>query len=71
MVPNVPEEIRKLEKICDPYIKACKLVDDAPEEVKEAKKKSMNGTMNSFADVIRSKAPYWRCFLCGENYGKR
>ena len=39
MVPNVPEEIRKLEKICDPYIKACELVDDAPEEVKEASKK--------------------------------
>lgn len=39
MVPKVPEEIRKLERICDPYIKACKLVSDAPEEVKEAKKK--------------------------------
>ena len=35
MVPNVPEEIRKLEKICDPYIKACKLVDDAPEEAQK------------------------------------
>ena len=39
MVPRVPEEIRKLRGIYKPYLDGCHLVEDAPEEAKEALKK--------------------------------